>query len=525
MITYVSGVGCVSVNSFEKVKLLLSLDCFRFAFKMALPSAVLAATVKALDQNLKFNFLAGIMPASTMYTTFSFLLGFVLVFHTSQSYQRYIGGMSLVVQMSGSFLNVICLLTSFVQVSKARHDEAQKFLSKCAGLMCLLFVSCLAELEETPTLDEEKKPNSVMKRPYSYDIICVQELDVHTLEQITASTCKVETVSVLFQTLVSENVSNGVISMPPPVATRVYQEFGNGVMKFQEAMKFVWAPYPFPFVAMADLLVLVHWVFTPLMVCNWTQGATSAFGFTFIQTFMIWAVNGIAGELDNPYGDDITDLDSKGLAASFNKKVTSVLMGHVAWSVKKLQVSLDGEDQHAHKDFPDTESIAASIKSSLDIKSGTTCLVEVIASHQSDAMTRLMSGDGIEMGPQNNYLGRKLFSRRAPARQATPTGSMPRSCKPSEQSLPEEPRSVILCDTGLQPQFKEQGIRAVGLELDSLTGCDAKLSEERSEASHVNKSPRTIAEAVLAVDREDSEEGIPNYRRVNLISGSHAWSR
>lgn len=299
MIAYKSGIGFITLDSLEKLNLSLRLDCFRFAFKMALSSAVVAAVTKFLDKNLEMRYLREIMPDSSMYGTFTFLIGFVVVFHSSQAYQRYMSGMTLVSQMSGNFIDSMSLLTSFVQTSRAGQDEVNTFLSKCVGLLGLLYVACQAELEESePLCNPKSTQDACVKRAYNHELIHVEDLDTDILEQIAASPCKVETACLLFQKLLAEHVSNGLISTPPPLVTRVYHELANGMTKFHEASKFNKAPYPYPYIAVADMLMLIHWLFTPFMVCIWTQGALSAFGFTLIQTFILWSLNGIAGQLD-----------------------------------------------------------------------------------------------------------------------------------------------------------------------------------------------------------------------------------
>jgi len=353
----------------------MSLECFRFALKMSLPCAILAALLKFSDKNLGFNFLSYIMPESHMYNSFTFLVGFVVVFHTSQAYNRYMGGITLAVQIMGDFVDVMSLICSFAKASDATYQDVGVFLKKCARLLSLLFVNCLAELEEiqaTPT--SQPKKTSTIKRAYGFNLISAEGLDPKILEEFATSPCKVETICQMFQTAIADGMHQGILKVPPPLLTRVYQELGNGVIKYHEAMKFNLAPYPFPYVAVADMLMFVHWMFTPFMVGIWTKGAMSAFLFTFIQTFAFWSLNSIAGQLDNPFGEDITDLDTQGLVENFHDMIRTLVKGH------PFSDSSEQQDLEANDEFFNPNGSGMTIAMILQRNWGSTAMI--VHSHQ-----------------------------------------------------------------------------------------------------------------------------------------------
>jgi len=132
----------------------------------------------------------------------------------------------------------------------------------------------------------------------------------------------------LLQAGIGHDVSAGILDTPPPLVTRVYQELGNGVLKFHEALKFRHAPFPFTYTAVTDILMVIHWCCTPLMVAYWTKGLTSCAISTFVVTFAFWSLNGIAGTLENPFGHDLADMDSEALAKEFNTKLKVLLAAH-----------------------------------------------------------------------------------------------------------------------------------------------------------------------------------------------------
>uniref|UniRef100_A0A7S1AGP5 Uncharacterized protein n=1 Tax=Noctiluca scintillans TaxID=2966 RepID=A0A7S1AGP5_NOCSC len=83
---------------------------------------------------------------------------------------------------------------------------------------------------------------------------------------------------------------------------------GTAMMHYHDAMKCVEVPFPFPYTACTDILLIIHWAVTPLVLCSWTSGPLWAALFTFIMVFVLWSLHFIAGELENPFGCDVNDL-------------------------------------------------------------------------------------------------------------------------------------------------------------------------------------------------------------------------
>jgi len=69
----------------------------------------------------------------------------------------------------------------------------------------------------------------------------------------------------------------------------------------------------------------LHWVLTPIMASTWSSYVWSAALLAFVQVFMLWSLNGIAQELENPFGSDINDLDTCGYHVSLNERLIFLL--------------------------------------------------------------------------------------------------------------------------------------------------------------------------------------------------------
>lgn len=111
------------------------------------------------------------------------------------------------------------------------------------------------------------------------------------------------------QNLIVDAVSSGVLSIPPPLLTRTFQDLGSGMSRFHDALKYARVPFPFPYIASTDLLLIIHWVVTPIVICSWTSQVVWAAFFTFMLVFVLWTLHLVANELENPFGGDMNDLN------------------------------------------------------------------------------------------------------------------------------------------------------------------------------------------------------------------------
>merc|ERR1719262_664014 len=83
------------------------------------------------------------------------------------------------------------------------------------------------------------------------------------------------------------------------------------------------------------LLLCVHWITTPIVVSIWTSNWFWSAVFTLCAVFVMWALNFIAMEIEQPFGDDANDVDVRTLQVRFNKDLVMLLDSRVS-SVPRL---------------------------------------------------------------------------------------------------------------------------------------------------------------------------------------------
>merc|ERR1719235_1144195 len=104
-------------------------------------------------------------------------------------------------------------------------------------------------------------------------------------------------------------VQTGIISTPPPIVTRVFQEINSGMLALAEMQTISETPFPVPYSTMISWLLKVHMILTPFFAVSLTNARIWAFLFAYTTVFSLWAVHYISLQLENPFGKGQDDLD------------------------------------------------------------------------------------------------------------------------------------------------------------------------------------------------------------------------
>eukprot|EP00421_Protoceratium_reticulatum_P019659 CAMPEP_0168391986 /NCGR_PEP_ID=MMETSP0228-20121227/18266_1 /TAXON_ID=133427 /ORGANISM="Protoceratium reticulatum, Strain CCCM 535 (=CCMP 1889)" /LENGTH=613 /DNA_ID=CAMNT_0008405315 /DNA_START=95 /DNA_END=1934 /DNA_ORIENTATION=+ len=310
-----------------------------FAMQIALPCAFFTGILKYAEVHalLGFDqFLALYNIKGTAYGAFSSLLGFLVVFRTSQAYSRYWSGGGLMQQMCGSWFDACSSLVAFCRMSKAPSDQVMRFQHTMMRLFSILNALALTSLQGADEEDYE----SLERRLQSLEIIDMESFDSKTIKCIQSSGNKIELVFHWIQAVVVEHIESGVLNIAPPILSRAFNELADGMVKFHDCMKISLVPFPFPYSQTTLFLLICHWAITPVMICTWTAQPVLAFLFSFLVVLCFWSLYAIAGELENPFGDDANDLDAVEVQGEMNSRLLMLVVGEeVKYSPKLLEGS------------------------------------------------------------------------------------------------------------------------------------------------------------------------------------------
>jgi len=146
---------------------------------------------------------------------------------------------------------------------------------------------------------------------------------------------KVELVFQWIQKLMVHHTKTGVLCIAPPILSRSFQQMARCMVNFEDALKIALTPFPFPYAQTTTTLLLVHWFMTPIVITAWVDSATSAGCFCFVQVFILWALNTIAEEIEQPFGVDTNDLDAEFMQEEMNRHL-SILVTQEAFRTPTL---------------------------------------------------------------------------------------------------------------------------------------------------------------------------------------------
>lgn len=306
----------------DKCSLLFILRChgsvFPFSLLVALPCAILCAVLKYLQKEAMIEWFLSkdsVLSDSAAYSGFSFLVGFIVVFRTNQAYSRFWEGVTSTSRMRAEWFDAASSLVAFCKAAAADEEAVLVFQHTLVRLFSMLHCCAVEEIQG----------GHAGKNGEGLELIDAKGIDIASLCAVRDSDCKVGLVFQWIQQLIVENIGTGVLTIAPPILSRSFQEFATGMVNFHDAVKISMVPFPFPYAQTTEALLLLHWALSPLVICMWVDEWVWAGVFCFIQVFILWSLNAIATEIEDPFGEDLNDLDGSQMQQEFNEHMLLLL--------------------------------------------------------------------------------------------------------------------------------------------------------------------------------------------------------
>mmetsp|Transcript_91744 Transcript_91744/g.163283 ORF Transcript_91744/g.163283 Transcript_91744/m.163283 type:complete len:481 (+) Transcript_91744:59-1501(+) len=263
------------------------------AFFLALADQTFWPTVR---QDLAMNQTAN---NSQLWLASTGVLSALLAFRCHRAMSRFWEATGLLHQMRGEWFDSVSCCVAFSGSSlKAKRKETLQFRHTLARLMSLCHGSALKEIgdsetDEVETIDMEGLDNETI----AHLVLCKME-----------GFNRVEVLLHMIQSLIHHNMHLGVLSVPPPVLSRVYQTLSRGFVNLLNAKKIADTRFPFPFVQTITTLLICNCVIVPVVTTSHMKHPGMCAFLTFVPIFGMGALNFIGVELENPFGSDANDL-------------------------------------------------------------------------------------------------------------------------------------------------------------------------------------------------------------------------
>merc|ERR1712218_217670 len=105
-------------------------------------------------------------------------------------------------------------------------------------------------------------------------------------------------------------------------------------------MKVTCIPFPAAYAQVTIFLLGLHWLLTPMTIITWASHPSLVFIYTFATIFIFWALIAIAEELQNPFGDDASDLDMVTFQDHLNERLLMLLGPAALHTPRPVHVAL-----------------------------------------------------------------------------------------------------------------------------------------------------------------------------------------
>jgi len=280
-----------------------------------------------------------------IYGGFTFVLGFTLVFRTSQSYTRYWAAATAIHEMGSEWSDSCASLLAFASCSKAPAEAVQRYMHLTVRLFSLLHAMAMEEVAELK--DENFHVIDIMGIDWE-SLHCVQKRSGAMYAQGSdvpnvGHALKTNTVLCWLKKHIVIAQAQGIIAVPPPILTRVFHELSMGLVEYHKAQQVVIWPFPFPYAQLNTFLIWIYLAVSPLVISTWDTSPWIIAGFTLLTACSMVGLDCIAAEIEAPFGADQNDLPCFEMMDDYNNLLMAQL-DPSSWKVPHLT-------EHALLDF------------------------------------------------------------------------------------------------------------------------------------------------------------------------------
>jgi len=277
---------------------------FPKAFCVAFPNAVLAAFAQIYCSfyDEVWMHIAGV---AWLWSRYSFVLGFLLVFRNGQAYGRFKTGSKELFEVGTEWMDAAASLLSFCSQKPEMKEQVRHFMQLLVRLMSMLHCS---GLQEVCDMEDD-----------SQEIIDPGGIDPSALEFLVQAPNKMDILLTWIKDHAISAQRTGVVIVAPPILARALQELTNGAMALGNVKQIRDIQFPFPYAQILSVMMTVHWIISPAFAALSVSNCFWAFICNFFVSMALWSLLYIALELDQPFGDDYNDLPLKLVQQEFNK--------------------------------------------------------------------------------------------------------------------------------------------------------------------------------------------------------------
>mmetsp|Transcript_31921 Transcript_31921/g.68782 ORF Transcript_31921/g.68782 Transcript_31921/m.68782 type:complete len:921 (+) Transcript_31921:52-2814(+) len=324
---------------------------FPHCFYIVFPISVLALVLKILHIEAVFgegkkDFVTGFyfLVDGAPWSGFSGFVSFVIVFRLSAAYSTYWSAYTTANAFLGDWSGSAASAVSFCRGSKQPEEQVEVFLHKVIRLYSMLSACALQEL-------------SPRKSHQVWGLLTLNSggIDEKSLAMLDGSNQRVDLCYHWIQQVIVDAQNDSIFGVPPPMVSRTLAELSSGMGKFGDAKKHATTQFNFPYAQTCKWLLILYSILMPFMMVRWSDWASGAFIFTFVQLFFIWTLEAITIILENPFDtSDPNCIDVFQLQLSMNGSLLLLLNPRIRAGPPQLSESaitgnIDGDFEALQK--------------------------------------------------------------------------------------------------------------------------------------------------------------------------------
>lgn len=276
------------------------------ALAFGIPSSIVAVILNIFAPRVD------IEGVDTVWSNYTFVLGFLIVFRNNLAYSRFWEGASLIQQVRGEWLNAVSSLIAFSNQADGKKSDVAKFQHLLVRLMSMLHCSALQQIAE---VEDD-----------SFEILLPTGIDPSRLQFLGNNhTHRCEILLQWIQRLIVEAESAGTLKVAPPILSRVYQELSRGIVNLHNVRRIKEVPFPFPYAQMITIMMLIHLIVTPVLASQLCTTPMWSGSLTLCVVTAFWSMQYIALEIEQPFGEDMNDLPVAAFQSEMNDSLTLLL--------------------------------------------------------------------------------------------------------------------------------------------------------------------------------------------------------
>jgi len=312
MIHYENRCWCVCLGSMWTLKS----RNLRIGFILGCLSASISAGIHMFEDFLDDDPISGLVNPA-MYSALIGIGGFLVVFRNSQSYARFWEGCSSAHKLLSDLTRLASTSIAFCEHSTCERSAVLAFQQLLIRLVSVLCAMMLADLEGLGAGEEH--------RAFDFTLIDAEGIDTTSLRALASEPNKAELVLQWIKVLHVHAIQTGVMSIPAPLLARSLGDLDQAFGVYKETTKLAYCPFPFPYAAASEIVLVFISVITPVVVCAWTKEVVAAVVVTFGLVFIFWILHMVAPELENPFGVDDNDLNVSELHQELNSRLLTLV--------------------------------------------------------------------------------------------------------------------------------------------------------------------------------------------------------